>query len=131
MVNNFKDIKIVELDENASHTREHNSRMVNIILILSESAPDAWARHFNNQWQQHFYMMKRDASVSGKRLEIYCLPEELQQYHIPELKSVISKTNLAYRSLVEQAQRDAAERNAAAARQRDELVDLKSKIKFD
>jgi hypothetical protein len=75
-------------------------------------------------------MMKRRASVSGKNLEIYCVPEELQQ-HITELNKVIAETNTAYRSYIQQSQVAAAERTAAEVRERAELSDLKSKLNFD
>lgn len=72
-------------------------------------------------------MMKRNAAVSGKELEIYCVPDELQQYHFPELKKVIAETNLAYRAHLEQTKRSAD----AELRERTELANLKSKLKFD
>lgn len=127
----FEDIKIVEMDENASYKSEPSTKMMHIIFILSESAPYDWAEYFNDRWKQNFYMMKRAAYVSGKRLEIYCVPEELQQYHIPQLKKVIAETNSAYRAHLEQTQRITAEREATEANERAKLADLKSQIKFD
>jgi hypothetical protein len=85
---------------------------------------------FNGRWQQHLYMMKRRASVSGNSLEIYCVPDELQQ-HITELNKVIAETNTAYRSYIQQSQVAAAERAAVEARERAELTDFKSKLNFD
>jgi hypothetical protein len=126
----FEDIKIVAMDDEASYKSEPNTQMMNVVLTLSASAPHEWANYFNSRWQHHFYMMKRRASVSGKRLEIYCVPEELQQ-HIKELNKVIAETNAAYRSHIQQIEAVEAERAAVEARERTELADLKSKLNFD
>ncbi|WP_072758198.1 hypothetical protein [Rhodanobacter sp. OK091] len=131
MPSKFEDIKIVAMDDEASYKSEPNTQMVHVVLTLSASAPHEWAQYFDGRWQQQFYMMKRRASVLGKRLEIYCVPDELQRHHIPELNKVIAETNATYRSYVEKAQRAAAERDAADSRERAELADLKSKLKFD
>ena len=127
----FEDIKLVAMDDKASHKSDPNTHMVHVVLTLSASAPHEWAQYFNDRWQNQFYMMKRRASVSGKRLEIYCVPDELQQHHIPELKKVIAETNTAYRSYVDQTELAAAKRAATEASERKKLADLKSKLKFD
>nr|WP_090441121.1 hypothetical protein [Pseudomonas benzenivorans] len=127
----FEDIKIIELNESESYKSEPNSHMMHVVLTLSASTPYEWSQYFNDRWQQQFYMMKRRASVSGKRLEIYCVPDELQQHHVPELKKVIAETNAAYRGYLEQTQRAAVERAEAEGRDRAELSNIKSKLTFD
>lgn len=67
-----------------------NMALFNIVLNLSASAPYEWADYFNAGWQQHIYMMKRRASVSGRRLTIDCVPDELEKDHIPELTKIIA-----------------------------------------
>lgn len=126
----FNDIKITELDEKASHPSGEGG-LVDIVLKLSAAAPSDWASYFNAAWTRHIYMSKRKASVAGSRLEIRCMPDELQDDHIPELNKVIGETNSAYRvHLVEQAALDKA---AAAQADADKQVitDLKESLKFD
>lgn len=130
MKNKFDDIKIIAMDDEASYKSEPNTQMVHIALTLSASAPYEWADHFNRLWQQHFYMMKRRASVSGDSLEIYCVPNELQD-HIVELNKVISETNIAYGSYIQMSQLAATERAATEAQERANLADIKSKLNFD
>ncbi|MFA5924797.1 MAG: hypothetical protein WC856_26520 [Methylococcaceae bacterium] len=108
MTKEFKAINIVSLDDTASSSSDPNSTLVNIVLNLSSSAPHEWASYFNERWQSHIYMMKRRASVSGNRLNIYCVPEELQNDHLPELKTIIEETNQAYRQFLAQKERVAA-----------------------
>src|SRR5450830_1168697 len=100
MMKEFEDIKIVSMDDAASHRPDPNMAMFNIVLNLSSSAPHEWANYFNQRWKQHIYMTKRRASVSGKKLEIYCVPDELEKDHIPELNNVFTETNNAYRAFL-------------------------------
>ncbi len=132
MANEFMDIKIVSLDDTAtSRSTESNSALVNIVLNLSLSAPHELESYFNDCWQSHIYMMKRRAIVSGKRLEIYCVPEELQSDHLPELKKIIAETNQAYRQFLDQKERVAAAEVAKDETEKAKLRNLKNSIKFD
>ncbi|MFH1493751.1 MAG: hypothetical protein ABIG70_03020 [Pseudomonadota bacterium] len=130
MMNEFEDIKIVSMDDAASHRPDPSMAMFNIFLNLSSSAPSEWAKYFNQRWQQHIYMLKRKANVSGRKLEIYCVPEELEKDHIPELNKVISETNNAYRAFhINQIQQEAAQKAQEIA-EREQLKSIKNNLKF-
>ncbi len=131
MSNDFKDIKITGMDDRESNRPDPNKALFNIVLNLSASAPCEWANYFNNRWEQHIYMRKRRASVSGGRLSIYCVPNELEKTHIPELNKVIGETNQRYREYLsskkieEQSKKEREEAEKAA------LSSLKESLKFD
>lgn len=131
MTREFTEIKIVSLDDTASRSSDPNSALVNIVLNLSSSAPNEWASYFNERWQSHIYMMKRHARVSGSRLEICCVPEDLQSDHLPELKIIIAETNQAYSQFLAQKERVAAAEAAKNETEKAKLRDLKNSIKFD
>jgi hypothetical protein len=76
-------------------------------------------------------MMKRDASVSGNRLQIECMPEEVKPDHLPEANKVIAETNRAYRSHWEQQQRQKQIWAEAEKQRQAELANLKKDLKFD
>jgi hypothetical protein len=128
--NRFQYIKIVDLDEEASGPSGEGALM-RTILKLSETPPPEWSEYFNQAWQQHIYMMKRRARVIGDWIEIICMPAELQHDHIPELNKVIAQTNAAYSSHAadQESRREAIENETA--RQKQQLSELKSKLKFD
>jgi hypothetical protein len=67
MSDQFTGIKIVALDDEASCPSGQGA-LLRLVLKLSQSAPSAWSQYFNDAWQQHLYIMKRRASVSGDRL---------------------------------------------------------------
>ncbi len=131
MVTEFEDIKIVSLDDKASYKSDPSSALTHVILSLSASAPYEWSNYFNQLWRQQFYPMKRNASVSGKRLEIYCVPDDLQDNHLPELNNVITKTNQAYRQYLAHTQQKAATQEAAEDAEREKLASIKADLKFD
>ncbi len=126
----FEQIKIVSFDDKATYKTDPSSAFVNAVLNLSASAPAAWADYFNQHWKQHFYMMKRNAQVSGSRLEVYCVPDELQNL-IVDLNKVISETNQAYEQHLKQVQEDTDQQAAAEAAEYQRLAQIKSTLKFD
>ncbi|MBL8570942.1 MAG: hypothetical protein JNK84_17875 [Phreatobacter sp.] len=106
-------------------------QMRTVVIQLSEYAPTLWSEHFNSEWAQHIYMMKRRAVAMGNTIEIYCVPSELQDNHIPELKKVIDATNARFGAAIAESQR----RQAADEKQRraevQRLEELKKSLKFD
>jgi hypothetical protein len=100
------------------------------VLELSSSAPYEWAKYFNERWQQHFYMMKRHARVIGNRLEIECLPDELESDHLTELKKVVEETNKAYGQYHAARVRATEQKHQREADDANKLKELKSRLKF-
>lgn len=118
------------MDDASSHWPDPKVAMFNIVLNLSSSAPYEWANYFNQRWKQHIYMAKRSASVSGGKLQIYCVPDELEKDHIPELNKIISETNYAYRTFLNTRIQEEAARMAQEVAERDQLKSIKNNLKF-
>jgi hypothetical protein len=124
----FDDIVILGIDQDASSRIDERSALFDVVLKLSASAPWEWASYFNGCWEREFYMLKRHAEVAGSRITITCVPEELEQEHLPHLNSVIEQTNVAYRAYIgkkeaqEQAQKQQEREDNAA------LKDLNSRL---
>lgn len=130
MTTEFEHIKIVSFDDKATYKTDPSSALVNAVLKLSSPAPAEWANYFNQRWEQHFYMMKRKAYVSGNRLETYCVPDELQNL-IVEFNKVIAETNTAYTQYWAQKQHEAVQKSSADAAERENLAKIKGSLKFD
>lgn len=130
MAKEFEDIRITGMDDAASHRPDPKMAMFNVVLTLSSPAPIEWSDYFNRKWEQHFFMKKRNASVSGQKLEIYCVPDELEKDLIPELNKIISETNNAYRTYqIQQIQQESA-RKAQEVAEREKLKSIKNNLKF-
>lgn len=130
MTTEFEPIKIVSFDNKATYKTDPSSALVNAVLNLSASAPADWANYFNERWKQHFYMMKRNAHVSGSRLEVYCVSDELQNL-IVEFNKVIAETNQAYMQHLAKLHQDAERQKASEAADREQLAQIKGRLKFD
>ena len=126
----FEDIRITGVDTDASGGGDDSSALVDVVMTLSKSTPADWASYFNARWQQHIYMMKRDAWVSGNHLTIHCVPDELENDHLPELKKIVDETNQRYKEHLAQRERDAQRERERADARKAELDKLKN-IKFD
>lgn len=130
MAAEFEDIKIVSFDEDASYKSDERSSLTNCVLRLSSLAPSDWAEHFNQSWKEHFCMTKRNATASGDRIEVLCVPEELQNL-INELKKVIAATNRAYGQHVSATQQRAKQQEESAAAEKERLTKVKNTLTFD
>ncbi|ANP90038.1 hypothetical protein BA011_28825 (plasmid) [Rhizobium leguminosarum] len=115
----FQDIRITELDADASGPAE-SGPLMNMVLNLSAEAPAYWRDAFTDAWKQPATAMRRQAVVDGSRLTSTCMAFELQG-QIDQLNEVISATNEACRLGTEQA----------ALRQDGELRDLKASLRYD
>ncbi|HGM5919364.1 TPA: hypothetical protein ACKP5X_001645 [Stenotrophomonas maltophilia] len=130
MSSDFEYIKIASFDDKATYKDDPDSALVNAVLKLSSSAPAEWADYFNQRWEEHFYMMKRNAYISGDRLETYCAPDELQNL-IVEFNKIIVETNNTYAQYFARKQSEAARKADADAAERASLSRIKSSLKLD
>lgn len=124
----YVDIKITGMDDTASGNSGEGA-LKRIVLLLSETAPGPWGPMFDKAWENHFYMMKRRATVRSNTLTVTCAPDELQGL-INELKKVVVATNAAYNERVADDLRRQEAQSAKAAEERQALKDLKGTLKF-
>lgn len=130
MARKFQDITITGLDDKASHKPDHSSVLYNIVLTLSAVPPYEWIDYFNGRWEQHMYMKKRNAFVSQDKLTVYCIPEELQLDHMPELKRIIKETNKSYAQYLASEKLEAQRKKKEKQVEKEALDSLKKTLKF-
>lgn len=121
----FQDISIVELNDRASGL-SNEGPLTSMVLRLSGDAPDSWSATFNEAWQSHGGVMKRQATATRDSITSLCMPYELQG-QILELNKVVAQTNAAYRAMLSQA----ASQSYGVADARRELSDLKSSLTYE
>lgn len=125
----FQKIQIIGFNEAASNSSGRGSLM-NMHLELSASPAMQWLDLFDQNWKQHFYMLKRHVNVSGAELIVECMPDELQG-HIDELKKVVAETNAQFNKMIADDQKSIADAQAADEERRRKLAELKGNLKFD
>lgn len=127
----FEDIRIVDLDEHRTHNPDPSKLLYNMYLKLSGTPPSEWRQIFDAERRFPRHNMWRRAWVEEDYIVVYCVPDELQKYHLRDLKQDTGNANNKYRAyLTEVAQheaREAQKREAARA----SIRDVKRRLDFD
>lgn len=133
-IQEFEDLKIVDLCVEKSKNSKNNA-LRQIYLELSSNAPREWINQFNEQRKSPRHSMWRKAWIEGKYIVIECVPEEIEQYHLPYLKEDVANSNRKYREHIEYSTREKERRkmeNEIKMRNElDRLNALKEKLNFD
>lgn len=129
-INMFEPIKLKKIIDEQSR-RYEDTALYEIVIELSARAPQLWQDIFNNLWKQNLYMMKRNATANSYSITITCVPDELQQSHVPELKRVVEQTNNEYQSYLAQKAQHEAAMEAQATAENKKLKKLSNDISFD
>ena len=128
----FNDIKIVGADDDLTHApNPAKPAMYDVYLNVSPEPPHEWAQLFEQEWSTRLYSMKRRAHVEGDHIVIHYALDEVEKYHIPELKETLQRVNERYRQFAaQQARRNQQEaaRQAAANQQKKDTL---GRLKFD
>jgi hypothetical protein len=127
----FEDIKIVDLDEERSYNPDESKALYNMYLKLSRNPPAEWQQIFLSERQFPRHTMWRRAWIEGYYIVIYCVPGELEQYHMQDLLRDVKNSNKRYRDyLAEQAKKEVAERDLLRT-ERDKLRAIRKRLGFD
>lgn len=118
-MDDFRDIRITELDDTASGPAE-SGPLMNMVLKLSAEAQADWRSSFDETWAKPALAMRRKAVIDGDRLTSTCMTYELQG-QIDQLNGIISEVNETYRLALMNA----------VARQAGDLRDLKANLRYD
>jgi len=127
----FEDLKIIEIDDSKSYKPDPTKLLYNIYLKLSASPPLDWQQIFEAERRFPRHTMWRDAWIEGEYIVVHCVPDEIGKYHANDLKEDVKNTNSKYRQyLMEEAQKE-AKKSEQALSERNQLKELKQKIRFD
>lgn len=127
----FEDIKILEIDDSRSYKPDPTKLLYNIYLKLSDSPPTEWQQIFEAERRFPRHTMWRDVWIAGEYIVVHCVPDEIEKYHATDLKEDVRNSNLKYRQyLTEEAQKEAKKAERALS-ERNQLKELKQKIRFD
>ncbi len=105
--------------------------MFDIYLNLSDFPAHAWTLIFDDHWKRETYHMKRAAWIEDNFIILHCIPEEVGEYHLEHLKSVVEKTNQEFANYVSERRRADAKRKEVEVKETERLNALKDKLKFD
>jgi hypothetical protein len=126
----FKDIKVVDFLPELTRPSPKAAGLRHLYLKLSAQPPREWAAFFEEERRFPRHTMWRHAWVQGDCVVVDCVPDELEKYHLNDVKEDVASTNAKYRSYLEQRQRENDAENKRHAEEEQHLNDLKGKLKF-
>lgn len=130
-LSNFDDIRITGLDDKKSYKPDANMKLYNLYLTMSSNPPTEWQQIFEAERRFPRHSMWRRAWIEGEYIVIHCVPEELEKYHLNDLRQDVKNANIKYRKyLTELAQMELRE----VKREKEEseqIDDLRRRLKFD
>jgi hypothetical protein len=100
-------------------------------LTLSETPHDVWCKIFDAERQFPRHSMWRRAGIERNFIVVDCVPEEIEQYHLRDLKEDVSNTNAKFRQFLAQQQREQEAAEQAAKQERERIEEVSKRLKFD
>jgi hypothetical protein len=127
----FTDIKIIGLDVDATQPSQAAAGLRHMYLRLSTQPSSEWQELFNQERQFPRHTRWREAWIEGNFIVVDCVPEEIEQYHLRDLKEDVAKTNQNYRDYLARVARAQKQEKEAEQKEKSRLEDLKGRLKFD
>ncbi|TGL45675.1 toll/interleukin-1 receptor domain-containing protein [Leptospira meyeri] len=116
----FNDITIVGADKQRTQISRPGTKLYNVYLELSEQPPRKWIELFNSERDFPRHSMWRNARINDKYIIIECPLNELEQYHLKDLKEDVMKSNSKYRGILFQEMQSAARLAQEIKKQKEE-----------
>ena len=126
----FEDIHILDLDDAASYNPDPQYALYNMYLTLSRTPPEEWKQIFEAERAFPRHTMWRRAWIEGSRIVIYCVPEELEKYHMRDLLEDVKNANEKYRQYLMEFARREAQEHAQLKDEREKLRELRRRLGF-
>ncbi len=130
-LSDFEDIRIIGLDESKTYKPNPEKLLYDIYLNLSMRPPMDWRDIFMAERSFPRHTMWRKAWIEGDCIVIYCVPEELEKYHLNDLKQDVANSNAKYRKYLYEMIRKEKEEQIKRNQEKDNLRDLKNRLKFE
>lgn len=126
----FADIRIVDLDAGLTGQSDRAPGLRHMFLKLSQAPSPEWVQIFRNERAFPRHTMWRHAWIEGSHIVIDCVPEEIEKYHLSDLKQDVENSNSKYREYLREVhQRETQQKQAEEAEKR-RLDELRGKLDF-
>lgn len=130
-VDTFKDIAIIGVDQDRTRNPDPSRAIYDVHLCLSDTAPTAWSRLFNEARSYPRHSMWRRAWCSGNHIVIQCPLDELEKHHLSYLKEDVATANKGYRELIREDMQQKQQRAKDVAQERDRVNKALGHLKFE
>ncbi|MCE0483721.1 MAG: hypothetical protein LV479_05730 [Methylacidiphilales bacterium] len=131
MESEFSDIKIVSLEEEMTVESPSNPALRYVYFRLSQTPIPLWKSTFEKSRKISRHPHWRRAWLDRKYIVIECLPDEIEKYHLNDLKQDIAQANRACHDYFQSRASSPSHKTAITPEERDQLRDLKGRLNFD
>jgi hypothetical protein len=112
----FVDIALIDVDKERTYNPDPQKLLYNVYFKLSSYPPAEWVEIFDAERRFPRHTMWRKAWIEGNSAVVYCVPDEVKQFHLHDIKQDIETSNKKYREyLHRRATRQIAEENRKQA----------------
>ncbi len=126
----FVDIKIVDMDVERIYQPDENSSLKNYYFRLSCLPPYDWEQIFLAIRRFPRHSMWRRAWIEGSYVVVYCMFDEIEKYHFKDITQDVEEANTKYRFYLSEKAKQEIEELTAELEEKKELEDLRKRIGF-
>ena len=127
----FIDIRITGLNAAATKQSQTAPGLRLMSLSLSQDPPAVWCKIFDAERQFPRHSMWRRAWIDGSSIVVDCVPEELETYHLADLKVDVANSNTKFRDFLANKERKVKAAQQTEQRERESIEKLGQRLKFD
>ena len=127
----FEDIKIIDLDEERSFKPDPEKLLYKMYLKLSNMPPFEWEKIFEAERRFPRHTMWRRAWIEGQYIVIHCVPDEIEKYHLRDLKQDVDNSNKKYREYLKELAHNEISEQQKEQEEAFKIKNLKNRLGFD
>jgi hypothetical protein len=131
METDFVDIRIVGLEEDMTAGSPERPPLRLVFLRLSQTPPPIWRNYFDEARKISRHPHWRRAWIDRKFIVVECVPEEIEKYHLTDLKQDVARANERCHDYFKPLIQSELHKTHADHNVRDRLREMKDRLKFD
>jgi hypothetical protein len=125
------DIKIIDLDVSATKPSPLGENRRVFRFKLSARPPAMWPKFFDEAREKPRRGYWRPAEIKEVSIVTDCIPDEIAEWHLDDLKNDVKTANEKYSAFCDAAERAARIKEEQKFSEKEKLESLRSRLKFD
>lgn len=126
----FNDIAITGLAVERTRQSDRAPGLRHMFLALSSTPSAEWEQIFEAERRFPRHTMWREAWCEGAAIVVDCVPEEIERYHLNDLREDVANTNAKYREYLAKVAVHQRRQQTEADEESKRLEGLRDRLKF-
>jgi len=127
----FEDITITGIDKDKLYKPEPDKSLYNVYFTLSARPLQEWVQIFEAERRFPRHTMWRHAWIEGHYIVVHCCLDEVEKYHLNDLKQDVANTNAKYREYLKQQAIEGERERLREEKEKCEIDDSLGGLDFD